>query len=291
MKVLVVTNCAMAAYTSGLRALFPDWDVKGADDLAAAKFVKERHPAFLDHLSSVDLLVTNIPQDPMFDAIPREAAKLVIPNFLFRAFHPDSFYPSIQDVPVPSVFRDTGLHSRLVVTAHILGASVRKTVRAFRLPVYERVGYLSVFESERDSLLGRFAAAGIDISADFDGWMARGDFLHTFNHPKAFVFADILVRALTGRFLPPAECAKARAILAQVPDYLENSIKWPVYPEIAAHYGFKGSLSWKQTRGAGGETLTLKEFVKQSFVVLDSVSRLPSHVVPGFEACAAAIRS
>ncbi|HTV33349.1 MAG TPA: hypothetical protein VME69_09670 [Methylocella sp.] len=46
MKVLVVSNCATIAYASGLRALFPDWDVKGADLVAATKFVEERNPAF-----------------------------------------------------------------------------------------------------------------------------------------------------------------------------------------------------------------------------------------------------
>ena len=31
MKALVVTNCATAAFTTGLRLLFPEWEVKGAN--------------------------------------------------------------------------------------------------------------------------------------------------------------------------------------------------------------------------------------------------------------------
>ncbi|HTT85201.1 MAG TPA: WcbI family polysaccharide biosynthesis putative acetyltransferase [Rhizomicrobium sp.] len=232
-----------------------------------------------------------MPHEPMFENITRKDAKLVIPKFLFRALHPDAFYPSRKNVPLRSVFRGMGLHSRLVVTGHMLGMSAQEIACAFHRRTYEQAGYFSVFESERDALLANFAEAGIDISADFDGWMARGDFLYSSNHPKAFVFADILLRALSGRFLPAAEHAHAREILAQVPDYLEDSIRWPVYPEIAAHHGFEGSLSWRLTEAAGGASLALGQFVLQSFEILDGEAPLPRHVVPGFEMCADALRS
>lgn len=291
MKVLVVTNCATAAYTSGLRALFPEWEVKGAEIATAVRFISERKPDFLNYMSSAGLLVTSMPDDPMFENFPPDSTKLVIPNFIFRACHPDSLYLGNRGQPARSIFAGTSLHSRLVVTAFILGVPAAEAVAAFRAESYERVGYFSVFPSERDGLLGRFGAVGIDIAADFERWVEGGNFLHTFNHPRAFVFADVLLAALKERYLSAAKIAKARNILAAVPDYLEDSLSWPVYPEIAARHGFRGSLVWRLGRAAGGRQLSLAEFVQESFAVLSEETDLLPAAVPGFEDCAAAIRA
>jgi hypothetical protein len=78
MKALVVTNCATAAYTSGLRALFPAWEVKGAELNTARDWVGgEPNPSFIEFLSSADLLLTAMPDEPMFAG----KAKLVVPAF------------------------------------------------------------------------------------------------------------------------------------------------------------------------------------------------------------------
>jgi len=77
MKALVVTNCATAAYTSGLRALFPAWEVKGAQLDTARNWVgEEPNPSFIEFLSSADLLLTAMPDEPMFAG----KAKLVVPR-------------------------------------------------------------------------------------------------------------------------------------------------------------------------------------------------------------------
>ena len=53
------------------------------------------------------------------------------------------------------------------------------------------------------------------------------------------MFNDILIESLSGRFLDASEQDAARETLASVPDYLEPSIRWPVYPEIAAQQGMR----------------------------------------------------
>ncbi|HEX4157026.1 MAG TPA: WcbI family polysaccharide biosynthesis putative acetyltransferase [Rhizomicrobium sp.] len=290
MKALVVTNCATGAYTMGLRAIFPKWDVKGANNNVAQKFIDERDRKFLGHLSSAKFLLTNEPDAPMFDGFAPDGVKLVIPNFSFRALQPDAFHLSHANQAVSSLLGGGNLHSRLTVTAFVLGMRVDETAAAFNAANYERCCYFDVFASERENLLGRFSAAGIDLAPELDGWLGKGNFLYTHNHPKSFVFADILIKSLTGRFLTPVRAGTARAMLEKLHDHLEDTGHWPVYPEIAARLGFDGSLVWRTSRGAGFRLLGVRDFVEQTFAGLANLSGISPKTIPGFEDCATAIK-
>ena len=290
MKALVVTNCATAAYTSGLRALFPDWEVKGADlSLAHKWLVDEPNATFQEFLTAARLLVLPAADEPLFQEHLAGKEVLVIPYFHFRAFHPDSFHLGCGDRPVPSVLVSGNLHSRIAVTAKVLGMTENDAIAAFSARIYERIGYYSVFESEKSELLERFFAQGIDIEPDFENWLRSGNFLYTYNHAKAFVFNDILLRGLYGRFIDKSQMGAAHAALARVPDYLEPAIRWPVYPEIARNYGFESELVWRTGVDAGPKSLSLNEFIALSFETLARYPELDAGCIPGFEECRAAL--
>ena len=287
MKALVVTNCATAAYTSGLRALFPAWEVKGAELNTARNWVGgEPNPSFIEFLSSADLLLTAMPDEPMFAG----KAKLVVPAFYFRAYHPDSFHLACGDVAIQSVLKSGNLHSRIAATAFLLGMSRNDAIAAFNARTYERTGYFAEFESERTELLQRFALHGIDLAAAFDRWTQTGNFLYTYNHPKARVFSDILLQALTARFIESCQIASARETLATVPDYLEPSIRWPAYPEIAALYGFESEMLWRAGRDAESVSMSLEEFVGRTFEILQTLSDISADCIPGFAQCRDALQ-
>ena len=286
MKALVVTNCATAAYTSGLRALFPDWEVKGADLNVARKWlVEEPNAAFREFLTTAQLLVLPAVDEPLIQGHLAGKEVLVIPYFYFRAFHPDSFHLGCGDRPVPSILGSGNLHSRIAVTAKVLGMTENDAISAFNARAYERVGYFSVFEPEKVELLARFVAQGIDIKADFENWLRRGNFLYTYNHAKAFVFNDILLRALYDRFIGNSTMGAARTALAQVPDYLEPAIRWPVYPEIARHYGFESELVWRTGVDAGPKSFSVDEYIALSFETFARYPELDAGCIPGFEEC------
>ncbi len=290
MKALVVTNCATAAYTSGLRTLFPEWEVKGAELNTARKWVgEEPNPSFVEFLSGADLLLTATPDEPMFAGTGK--ATLVVPTFYFRAYHPDSFHLGCGDVAVPSVLKSGNLHSRIAVTAFVLGMSRSDAIAAFNADSYERAGYFAVFESEKTELLQRFGAHGIELAAVFDRWTQTGNFLYTYNHPRSHVFNDVLLQALAPRFVDSSRTEIARASLATVPDYLDPSIRWPVYPEIGALYGFQSALVWRTGRDAGAESLPLEEFVGRTFEVLQTFRELSADCIPGFAQCRDALQA
>jgi len=290
MKVLVVTNCATAAYTSGLRAIFPQWEVKGAQlDIARKWLLEEPNPAFAEFLAQAELLVTADPGDVIFAGASASAARLVIPPFYFRAYHPDSFHLGCGDTPVPSVLGSGNLHSRIAATAFLLGVSPRHTAACFNSRVYEHCGYFAVFEPERKGLLERFSAHDIELASAFAGWVRSGNFLYTYNHPKAFVFNDILLQSLTGRLINAGTAQAARPSLASIPDYLEPSIRWPVYPELARHYAFKSALIWRSGEGSGSQSISVEDFVGRSFEIFSSFPELTADRVPGFGPCREAL--
>ena|SRR5438105_1386208 len=290
MKALVVTNCATAAYTSGLRALFPEWDVRGtALDVAQKWLAEEPNPAFRAFLSDADLLVLGSENESVFAEFAAVKDVISIPYFYFRGLQPDSFHLGVGEEPVPSVLQTGNLHSRIAAAAFVLGLTQKQAVAAFNARTYDRIGYFSLFEPEWQNLLERFAAKRIDLARVFETWRASGNFLYTYNHAKAFVFNDILLEALSGQLLDPARRRAAQAALAIVPDYLEPSIRWPVYPDIAARYGINNDFLWRTGVNAGPVSMTLDDFVAQSFETLARFPELTFDCIPGFDSCRAAL--
>jgi hypothetical protein len=286
MKALVITNCATAAYTSGLRALFPDWEVKGANlDVARKWLTEEPNEAFRGFLCESELLLLGSENESALAEFASGKEVLSVPYFYFRGYHPDSFHLGIGETTVPSVLQSGNLHSRLAVAAFVLGLSQEETVAAFDADIYESIGYFSIFDAEKQELLERFAAQGIDLDAAFHRWRSAGNFLYTHNHARAFVFNDILLEALSGRFLDESWRESALEKLSAVPDYLEPSIRWPVYPEIAARYGLQSDFLWRTGVAAGPAAMTLADFVARTFEVLRSCSGLNADCVPGFARC------
>jgi hypothetical protein len=288
LKALVITNCATAAYTSGLRVLFPDWDVKGANSDIAQKWLgEEPHGAFQTFLSESDLLVLGSENESIFAEFTTGKAVLSIPYFYFRGLHPDSFHLGAGDRNVPSVLLTGNLHSRIAAVCYSLGLAQSEAVAAFNGRVYERIGYFSAFESARQNLLERFAKKEIDLAPAFERWRSTGNFLYTYNHPKAFVFNDILREALAKRFLNRLQQEQAHELLAPLPDYLDPSIRWPVYPEIAAYHRIDTDFLWRTGVNAGPTLLSLPDFIARSFEILGGVPGLGSDCIPGFAQCSA----
>ena len=290
MKALVITNCATAAYTSGLRALFPAWEVKGANLEVAQRWLDaEPNEAFRTFLNESNLLLLGSENEAEFAAFAQGKDVLSIPYFYFRAFHPDAFHLGIGNGTVPSVLQTGNLHSRIAVAGFVLGLSQEQTRAAFNGEIYTRLGYLSLLEPERENLFERFAAKHIDLAQPFARWYESGNFLYTHNHARAFVFNDILLDALCPLFIAESQRENARATLAAVPDYLEPSIRWPVYPEIARLHSIETDFLWRTGVNAGPVSMTCAEFVARTFDALRGFPELKGDCIPGFDLCRAAL--
>lgn len=285
MKVLVVSNCAMPAYVQGLRALFPEWDIKGVLITMALEWLQNKsNDLFLDWLKDVDYYI-GLDDDNLFSQLPtnERMTRIYIPSFLFSGYHPDSFH---LHAGVKSVLKAGNLHSRIAVTAFVMGLPLNKAVKLFNGDIYQKLGYFDSFERERVSLIDRFKYHGISIAADFDSWYSRGNFLYTYNHPKHYVLFDILRRALQGRLMTDSEVEAAASKSDVVSDFLSESIIWPIYPEIGKPHGINDQCLWRTGRNKGFEYLTLDEFVQRTYDSLSQLDTLKSADVPEFDACA-----
>lgn len=174
----------------------------------------------------------------------REAARVYVPvpNIYFPAFHPDIVYISHKGRNYGSPMGD--YHSALIVYGFARGFSADEIVSLFRADVFAKIGYLDGWFGARDALLAMSREHGFELGRLFAGWMRRGCFMHTVNHPRLFVMEDLAREALARAGIP------ARAVRCEdiLPDPLSGSV-WPVYHEIAARYGVAGSTTFKPPAG------------------------------------------
>lgn len=191
---------------------------------------------------------------------------LLYPQIEFLAYHPDLVY--IHDLVERGHF--TGpvghYHSAIALMAWKSGLSVADAVRLYRRDIYRRLGFFDFWESSCDGVRAEGEAAGLPLDDLLERWTGSGCFMHSVNHPRLFVIADVVAELLR------------RAGIATLPgnpmqyvrDYLADSHVWPVYPEIGESLGVPGNLVFKLS-SAGIQpdcpvrVLGLEEFVSLSY--------------------------
>ena len=146
------------------------------------------------------------------------------------------------------------------------GSIADQTVARFNGSVFARLGYFagSLWASSEQGLLNSGCDAGLPVERYFRSWVRRGCFMYSANHPKLFVLADLAAAALAACGLT----VDSRLCDDYVPDDTKLGSIWPVYPEIAARFGLRGSYRYKGVSEFGGTCpyLDLKEFVEASFI-------------------------
>lgn len=183
------------------------------------------------------------------------------PVMEFSAFHPDCIY--IMDRGrnqfLGSPIGD--YHSALAFVGYSLGFTAEQTLSLFAPEVFERLGYHRFWRVSEETLFSQCRSIGFSIEDMYRGWVRRGSFMHSVNHPKFFVMVDIALALLREARLP--------AIPGNAEDYfpdeaLYDSV-WPIYPAIAGLMGLEGSYHFKGgSRSEDIPFLTLREFVEAS---------------------------
>lgn len=255
MKVYVVGNCQAPAIALCLSRMNPS--------LATESLPNSADPTQTAAPGDV-IFRQHVAWDPF---TVRELApnEIMYPQIWFNAFHPDSVYiaegGTFIDGPVGQY------HSLLAFWAWQRGLTAERTVELFTGPVFEQLGY---FEYEPVAARAQFVeaeGAGFPLDGLLARWRRVGCFMHTLNHPRLFVIAD-LARALAVR-------AGIEIVNERPEDYLDDpflqSTVWPVYPEIGERLGVPGSYAFKPP-GASLmiPPMGLEEFVTRSFAAYDA---------------------
>jgi hypothetical protein len=249
---LLLFNCQAPGLANCLTLLSNQIAVEHHDTLT----IGDHRDAILAGLDRYDRVLVAPAIEKMFDLPLGDRANVWrLPNLHFGAFHPDICILA-QEGPLST--GPLGLyHSAIAYAAFRCGLDVRQAMDLYCARTYSALGYFDRWAADRDSVVAQFARHGFAIGQAFVGWSRRGPFMHTPNRPKIECLLDIAKLVLTRAGLPIADTG-------HVPiDNLANGPVYPVYPEIAARLGVRGSYGFKlEDRCA---LLDLEQFVETCF--------------------------
>jgi hypothetical protein len=270
-KILVLGNCQARSLASCLEALSSEVTAKGVEihQSGLEELFSKRDSALHAALLRYDHILLQPPYALLVtDHFPDLAARArLFPALSFSAYHPDLVYIDVQSTKT-FLFGPLGhYNSALAFWGFSNGLSVAATTDLFNGWTYERLGYFEFWESSRKALLMQGDSANFPLANYLDKWSRAGSFMHSVNHPKLLVFADIAQATLT-RLGVPTTPAAAHYI---VDEQAEGPV-WPIYPEVGERLGVEGHYWFKIERGlfpAGRPVvmLSLRDFVAGSFEV------------------------
>jgi len=278
-RILVIGVCQAGSIAKAMRYLLPD----GRVDFVSAFTAARRFPRLADlmaHADGYDHVFSSI-YLPRFkgggtiDTLRTHPKVRLIPTIVFSAYHPDLVHVGVQDaVTLNGLISGPMGHSHSAITlyAYLAGFSQAQALRLFAEPVFERLGYYDLWDESVAYLRGLGRQADYDLDTHLTRWARRGCFMHSINHTKLYVVTDLARGLLSKAGIPFEECD----LDAFLPDDLGGQGSWPVYPEIAQHYGIPGSaLFFKaETRRSGpARTMSRAEFVAASYANYDRRER------------------
>lgn len=268
MKIAVVGNCQWVGITRCLRAVSGASDVDGFN----GRLLETDPVEACNRVRSADFLFVQTGNaDKLLAAADPDLAQRAIrfPRVTFGAFHPDLcavLGPGGAILQTP--MGDNS--SRIAASAYNKGLSVRDTVALFNPKVFAALRYFDWWVGARSTLFADFKQSEVDTSGLFEKWVQTGCFMHTANHPKLHVVADVAV-AMAKRINLTIRTFHPHVYLH---DDLKDAPIWPVYPEIAERLRLEGDYCFKTWVKRGQEILSLEEFVEASFDSYKSVSKL-----------------
>lgn len=278
-RILVIGICQAAAIARAMRLLLPDAAVNFISAFGAAKTFP-RIADLIAEAQSHDVVFANtylpaFKDGGSIDTLRAASNLILMPLIVFPAFHPDLVHIGEEVVPgdgnllVGPMGRS---HSALALFGFRAGLTPEETRRLFTDSVYRRLGYFDGWNESVAFLRTLGQQAGHDLDADLARWTRRGCFMHANNHPKMYVAADLSRSLLAKAGIPFGDC-DLDAYLAD--DFIRLGT-WPVYPEIAEHYGVPGSslfLTAEIAKAGRARTLTLQTFIERSFAGYRSAPR------------------
>ena len=241
-------------------------------------------------VDSNSLIVCLTPQDsPFAKSLNKQfpSAKLrFLPSITFPAYHPDCEY----------IYKNYGTDSTTTFATPVCGhyqsaitfwswkqgLSKQDTRRLFRYDVYNHLGYFSLFESAKKRLLQTGRDSLFPLERFLQEWIKCGSFMHSINHPKLFVLAQIAREFLLREGFEP---------LPHVENYMHDAFLnhgcWPVYPEVAEQLGISGDSYHFKKAGPELHMVSLEEFIDSSFEAYSKHDRnslvCPRHDTEGFK--------
>jgi hypothetical protein len=269
-KILIIGNCQVAVVAKLIEAMSADTStVSIVMESAAFEGMQSGNLDLGGYVTECDYIIVQGQYKAVISELaskfPESASKQrIIPAISYTAYHPDMGYIARAD---GSHFSGaTGdYHSLLCFWAWQKGYTAQETIALFNSQNFDVLGYFSHKATADKFLTDLGNGMGIDMRPFLRRWAAKGCFMHSLNHPKLYVMADIARHVLSRESI-----AFAPSIENYVSDDLANHPCWDVFPEIARKFNIEGCYSFKQPRHMGTESrpapiLSLTQFVESSY--------------------------
>ncbi len=190
-----------------------------------------------------------------------------LPTIDTLGFHPDCAYVYVQGKAVDSPIG--AYHSVLVLWGFLQGMSVQATRALFNAQVFRYLGFFDLHAAGVNHLVNKGRQCSMPVHQWLAAWQDAGVWMHTINHPKPLVLADVALHCIAGLGIEGVSDA-----CDVVDDTLARAPCWPVYPEVAqalglrttGNYAFKG---WHRPADQGKSVhyMGLDSFIQASFAL------------------------
>ena len=232
MKIVVCYSCQAGGIGAALKTIFPQASV--------LMLLPSQIEQVRVELKDSNVFVTNQEMLDRLGVIDSCCRKIMVPDFLFAAFHPDicaAFVRSKREI--------TKHHYNSLITAwgYSRGLEIAETSLLFRRDIFAALGYFDRWVDAVSRLQKNFELAGY-TSKQFRFFFQKikrfGLFCHSHNHPYPVVLVE-----LAKLVAQQIDCtAVSRCGDIAIADGLLSTV-WPVYPEIGLSYGLPGCFSWR----------------------------------------------
>lgn len=172
------------------------------------------------------------------DLLANSGLRVITHPFIdFASFHPDLAYA--YDASTGKYTR-WHYNSAICVWCYANSIDPADVTKLFSRDVFEELGYFSRWDLDVQYLEARFTAYGMDFPSFFLNIKRKGLFMHSANHPKAFVLARLAQ-------MIALKIGADHGILGksiEIDDGLKDFV-WPLYPEIGDYYALEGGYQWR----------------------------------------------
>jgi hypothetical protein len=190
-----------------------------------------------------------------------------LPTIDTLGFHPDCAYVDAKGQLLSSPIG--AYHSVLVLWGFLQGMSPQATRSLFQAQVFKHLGYFDLQAAGLNHLVNKGRQCQMPMHRWLAAWQEEGVWMHTINHPKPHVLADVALHCLSQLGIEGVTDAR---------DVVENALVrspcWPVYPEVAQALGLRtaGNYAFKcehpsDEPGRAVRYIGLDAFIEASFAI------------------------
>lgn len=269
-KILLIGNCQLTSIGKLIEAMSADTSAI-AIELISRNLTGLQNGNFdiSELVSECDYVVLQHLPDEAFslrlkELYPEISTKIrMVPGISYTAFHPDMGY--IRKASGGHLGGPMGeYHSMLVFWAWKNNFTLEMTLELFCADTFKFLGYLDHLSASNKFLEERGSLTNTPIRSLVAHWSSYGCFMHSLNHPKLYVLADIARLILSREGISYID-----GVESFIQDELAEHPCWPVYPAIGKILGLEGSYNFKQAKSEGGSRpisiIDLPNFIKRSF--------------------------